>query len=87
MYKLAESKEDILAYFKNINAAYNDCGRYDTLAKMLSDFEEAVRAKVIDEFVKEINYFCSLEPMTRKVISQIAEQMKIDLIFGEEEHE
>ena len=34
------SKEEILDYFKDINYAYNDCTRYDTLKRMLDELQE-----------------------------------------------
>lgn len=34
------TKEYILEYFKNINYAYNDCTRYDTLKNMLDELQE-----------------------------------------------
>lgn len=34
------TKQDILEYFKDINHAYNDCTRYDTLKHMLDELQE-----------------------------------------------
>lgn len=34
---------DILNYFKDINAYYNDCTRYDTLRRMLEDLVAETR--------------------------------------------
>lgn len=34
------SKEEILDYFKNINHAYNDCTKYDTLKRMLDELQD-----------------------------------------------
>ena len=34
------TKEEILAYFQDINAAYNECGRYDDLKRMLDELTE-----------------------------------------------
>ena len=34
------SREKILKYFKDINHAYNDCTRYDTLKRMLDELQE-----------------------------------------------
>lgn len=34
------SKEEILDYFKDINHAYNDCTKYDTLKRMLDELQE-----------------------------------------------
>lgn len=33
-------KEEILEYFKDINHAYNDCTRFDTLKRMLGELQE-----------------------------------------------
>ena len=34
------SKENILEYFKDINHAYNDCTKYDTLKRMLDELQD-----------------------------------------------
>ena len=34
------TKDEILEYFKDINHAYNDCTRYDTLKRMLDELQE-----------------------------------------------
>lgn len=34
------TKNEILEYFKDINHAYNDCTRYDTLKRMLDELQE-----------------------------------------------
>ena len=34
------TKQDILEYFKDINHAYNDCTRYDTLKRMIDELQE-----------------------------------------------
>jgi hypothetical protein len=34
------TKEEILEYFKDINHAYNDCTRYDTLKRMIDELQE-----------------------------------------------
>lgn len=34
------SKEEILDYFKDINHAYNDCTKYDTLKSMLDELQD-----------------------------------------------
>jgi hypothetical protein len=34
------TKDEILKYFKDINHAYNDCTRYDTLKHMLDELQE-----------------------------------------------
>ena len=35
------TKKDILDYFKDINHAYNDCSRYDSLERMLDELQTA----------------------------------------------
>ena len=39
------TKEKILLYFRDINYAYNDCTRLDSLEKGLSELEEVVRCR------------------------------------------
>jgi len=34
------TKQDILDYFKDINHAYNDCTKYDTLKRMLDELQD-----------------------------------------------
>lgn len=34
------TKEEILEYFKDINHAYNDCTKYDTLKRMIDELQE-----------------------------------------------
>ena len=34
------TKQDILDYFKDIDAMYNDCTKYDTLKRMLDELQE-----------------------------------------------
>lgn len=41
-------KEQILEYFKDINAAYNNSTMYDTLKHMLEDLEEVRHARWIE---------------------------------------
>ena len=48
------TREEILEYFKDINYAYNDCTRYDTLKRMLDELQEPCsdaisRQAVLDE--------------------------------------
>lgn len=40
------TKEDILKYFKDINFAYNDCTKYDSLSNMLDELEKEQKAKI-----------------------------------------
>lgn len=35
------TKQDILDYFKDINFAYNDCSRYESLERMLDELQTA----------------------------------------------
>lgn len=39
------TKEEILTYFQDINAAYNECGRYDDLKRMLDELTETKTGK------------------------------------------
>lgn len=41
------TKAEILAYFQDINAAYNECGRYDDLKRMLDELTEEKTGKWI----------------------------------------
>lgn len=34
------TRDEILEYFKDVNHAYNDCTRYDTLKRMLDELQE-----------------------------------------------
>ena len=38
--------------------------------------EKEIRNKAIDEFVERIEQYCSMSEMNRKMIQQIAEEMK-----------
>ena len=38
--------------------------------------EKEIRNKAIDEFVEQIEQYCSMSEMNRKMIQQIAEKMK-----------
>lgn len=46
------SKEEILDYFKDINHAYNDCTKYDTLKRMLDELQ--------DPLADAKKYFCTI---------------------------
>lgn len=39
------SKEEILDYFRHINAVYNDCSMHDSLSNMLDEFEQEIYGK------------------------------------------
>ena len=45
------NKETILDHFKDINHAYNDCTKYDTLKNMLDELQESILDKVRDDIV------------------------------------
>lgn len=36
------TKQEILDYFKDINEAYNDCTRFDSLSRMLDELLESI---------------------------------------------
>ena len=40
------TKHDILDYFKDINHAYNDCTKYDTLKNMLDELQDPCNEKM-----------------------------------------
>lgn len=53
------TREEILEYFKDINYAYNDCTRYDTLKRMIDELQEPCndcisRQAAINVVVKDI---------------------------------
>ena len=48
------AKTDLLNFLKDINYVYNDCGMYDSVSKMLDDFESEIRAMAIDEFARKL---------------------------------
>jgi len=57
------TKEEILNYFSDINHAYNDCTRFDSLKNMLNELEEVVRCgkcnlryKPLDDDVRNETY-------------------------------
>ena len=76
------SKAEILEHFNDINYAYNNSSKHDTLENMLDEMEEEIRNKAIDEFVKRIKkyQFHSTERFENCVaianIDWLAEQMK-----------
>ena len=51
------AKNDLLNFLKDINFMYNDCGMYDSVSKMLEDFEAEIRAKAIDEFAERVKSY------------------------------
>lgn len=48
-------KEEILEYFKDINHAYNDCTRFDTLKRMLGELQEPKTG----HWIFDKHYYCS----------------------------
>ena len=48
-----EKKAEILEVFKDINYAYNDCTRYDTLKRMLDELTADVRENVKGEWISD----------------------------------
>ena len=72
------AKTDLLNFLKDINYVYNDCGMYDSVSKMLEDFEAEIRAKAIDEFFDELQKYEYDDWLKLKMSSiyEIAEQLK-----------
>ena len=81
------SKAEILEYFNDINVAYNNSGKHDSLKNMLDELEKEIRNKAIDDFAKEIvveydNDGCPNVTdyldyrLTIRELFEIAEQMK-----------
>lgn len=50
--------------------------RFDRNIKMFNEIGLEIRAKAIDEFAENIETYCSMSEMNRKMIKKIAEQMK-----------
>ena len=48
----------------------------DVLDIVNENREQKIRNKAIDEFVERIEQYCSMSEMNRKMIQQIAEEMK-----------
>lgn len=48
------SKAEILEYFNDINYAYNNSGKHDSLSNMLDEFKQKTRNKAIDEFAEKL---------------------------------
>lgn len=48
-------KEKILEYFKDINFAYNDCTRFDTLKRMLGELEQEPCDNVCEWFEQYVD--------------------------------
>ena len=48
------------------------------MEKLVKEFKQEVREKAIDEFAERIMEYCSMSDMNRKMIEQIAEQLKGD---------
>ena len=49
------TKKDILDYFKDINHAYNDCSRYDSLERMLDELQTAQQERKKGKWIPEFN--------------------------------
>jgi hypothetical protein len=53
------TKNEILEYFKDINHAYNDCTRYDTLKSMINELQElcgdAISRQAVLDMLEDIN--------------------------------
>ena len=56
-----EKKAEILEVFKDINYAYNDCTRYDTLKRMLDELTADVRENVKGEWIGEADGYADGE--------------------------
>lgn len=48
------TKQEILEYYNDINVAYNDCGKYDSLKNMLDELEQEIRNEAITEFAERL---------------------------------
>ena len=68
-------KQDILEYFKDINHAYNDCTRYDTLKRMLDELQEpcddAISRQAVAEVLLKYAHSAEGKAFAEFLISQI----------------
>ena len=48
------TKQDILEYFKDINAMYNECTRYDNLSRMLDELQEPCEDRISRDAVLDL---------------------------------
>lgn len=51
------TKEKILAEIKDINYAYNNCSKYETIKNLLDEMEEDIRIKIGLEMIDEIQAY------------------------------
>jgi len=59
------TKNEILEYFKDINHAYNDCTRYDTLKHMLDELQapcdDAISRQAVIEVLNKMDRYVADE--------------------------
>ena len=69
------TKDEILEYFKDINHAYNDCTRYDTLKRMLDELQEpcddAISRQAVAEVLLKYAHSAEGKAFAEFLISQI----------------
>jgi len=63
-------KEEILEYFKDINFAYNDCTRFDTLKRMIGELEQEPKEITLED-VKEYCEKRCLTIVTNKLFHEL----------------
>ena len=69
------TRDEILEYFKDINHAYNDCTRYDTLKRMLDELQEpcddAISRQAVAEVLLKYAHSAEGKAFAEFLISQI----------------
>lgn len=68
-----KGNEEILEYFKDINHAYNDCTKYDTLKRMLDELQSPILDEIRDEIVHLHDWAFSREEILRIIDKYKAE--------------
>ena len=69
--------EEILEYFKDINFAYNDCTRFDTLKRMLGELSRS----------ENPNKWVSADVLNHWIGAEVLDRIKADMHETSEKHE
>ena len=75
-------KEEILEYFKDINHAYNDCTRFDTLKRMLGELEPKTGHWIPVEYPTGVEAF-GVKEMTAVALKCSECGEKVDISDGD----
>lgn len=69
------TRDEILEYFKDVNHAYNDCTRYDTLKRMIDELQEpcgdAISRQAVAEVLLKYAHSAEGKAFAEFLISQI----------------